>query len=143
MQNAVARWQAELLNSWHFELMSDRSKQGLQPILAGLGSRIAALEQRAQKTIELAEKVRAALPEPEKLHVVSASYRTDTLVVLMDSAAWCPQVRYAEAELRERLVAAGETRFTKLRVRVGRKAPLKSSMEDSNEGRKRDDVSED
>jgi hypothetical protein len=109
--------------------MSDRSKQGLQPILSGLGSRIAALEQRAQKTIELAEKVRAALHEPEKLHVVSASYRTDTLIVLMDSAVWCPQVRYAEAELRERLVAAGETQFTKLRVRVGRSVRVKSGAQ--------------
>jgi hypothetical protein len=131
MQKSASRWQAELLNYRHFELMSERSKQGLQPILSGLGSRIAELEQRAQKTIELAEKVRAALPEPEKLHVVSASYRADTLVVLMDSAAWCPRVRYAELELRDRLVAAGEMQFTKLRVRVGRSSRIKSGSEDA------------
>jgi hypothetical protein len=130
MQKSTAQWQAELPHSRHFELMSDRSKQGLQPILSGLGSRLAALEQRAQKTIELAEKVRAALPPPEKLHVVSASYRADTLVILMDSAAWCPQVRYAEAELREKLVAAGETQFTQLRVRVGRSARPQSGAKD-------------
>lgn len=126
MQKRAALWQAELLQFRHFELMSHRSKQGLQPLLSGAGSRIAELERRAQKTIELADKVRNALSGPEKLHVVSAVYRGETLVVLMDSAAWCPQVRYAEAELRKRLVDAGETQFTKLRVRVGRSAPVKS-----------------
>lgn len=94
----------------------------LKPITAGLSPRFANLERRAQATIELAERVRAALSAPEKDHVTSASYRAETLVVLADSAAWAARIRYAQQELLARLQAAGETRFTKLKVKVGRVA---------------------
>ena len=95
--------------------MSDRMK----PMSAGLGPLFAALEQRAQATVDLTSKVRAALEGDEKDHVISASYRGETLVVIADSAAWCPHIRYAQSSLREKLRAAGETRFTKLKVKVG------------------------
>lgn len=94
----------------------------LKPITAGLSPRFANLERRAQATIELAERVRAALSAPEKDHVTSASYRAETLVVLADSAAWAARIRYAQQELLAQLQAAGETRFTKLKVKVGRVA---------------------
>jgi hypothetical protein len=97
--------------------MSERFK----PISAGLGPIFADLERRVQATIDLAARVRAALPGPEKEHVVSASYRGDTLVVLADSAAWCPQIRYAQQQILTQLHAAGETQFTKVKVKVGRK----------------------
>jgi hypothetical protein len=54
--------------------------------------------------------------------VLSASYRGDTLVVLADSAAWCPQIRYAQALLLELVRSSGENKVTKLKVRVGRRA---------------------
>ena len=92
----------------------------MKPLTEGLGPLFADLERRVQARVELAELVRAALPGPEKDHVVSVSYRDSTLVVLADSAAWCPHIRYAQQTLLERLNAAGETRFTKLKVRVGR-----------------------
>jgi hypothetical protein len=95
--------------------MSDRMK----PITAGLGPLFAALEQRARATVDLTSKVCAALEGDEKHHVISASYQDDTLIVVADSAAWCPQIRYAQAALLEKLRAAGETQFTKLKVKVG------------------------
>ena len=95
--------------------MSDRMK----PLSAGLGTLIAALEQRGQAGVDLAEKVRTALAGDEKEHVISASYRSETLVITVDSAAWCPHIRYAQTDLLEKLRAAGETRFTKLKVKVG------------------------
>ena len=95
--------------------MSDHMK----PMSAGLGPLIAALEQRAKASLDLTGKVRAALEGDEKQHVISASYRGDTLVVVADSAAWCPHIRYAQASLFEKLRAAGETQFTKLKVKVG------------------------
>lgn len=98
------------------KVMSDK----LRAFADGLGPRIAALEERAKAVLALSDKVRAALPEPEKNHVVSASYRDDTLVVSTDSAAWCGHIRYQEDLLRERLAAAGEKPFTQLKVRVGR-----------------------
>lgn len=97
--------------------MSER----LKPISAGLGPLFAALERRAQATVDLAARVRSALAGPEKDHVLSASYRDDTLIVIVDSAAWASHIRYAHQELLERLHAAGETQFTKIRVKVGQK----------------------
>jgi hypothetical protein len=78
------------------------------------------LEQRATAAAQLAERVRAALFGPEKDHVVAADARKGTLVVVMDSAAWCPHVRYAHRELLEALNRSSETQFTKLKVKVGK-----------------------
>jgi len=91
----------------------------MKPVTAGLGPLFAALEQRARATVDLTSKVRNALEGDEKDHVLSASYQGDTLVVTADSAAWCPHIRYAQAALLEKLRAAGETQFTKLKVKVG------------------------
>jgi hypothetical protein len=88
----------------------------------GLGTLFTDLEQRVQAHLELAVLVRKALPGPEKDHVVSAAYRDDTLVILADSAAWCPQIRYAQRTLLEALAQAGETRFTKVKVKVGKRS---------------------
>ena len=102
--------------------MSERFK----PLSETVGPLFAQLEQRVAAHVELTERVRAALSGPEKDHVVSASCRGDTLVVLADSAAWCPQIRYAQARLLELLVSddlgPGEKRVTKVKVRVGRRA---------------------
>ncbi len=97
--------------------MTDR----LKPIADGLGALFSKLQQQAEATQELAGKVRAALPGNEKDHVVSASYREDALIVVVDSAVWCARVRYAHDTLRKALEAAGEKPFTKLKVRVGRR----------------------
>lgn len=97
--------------------MSERFK----PLSETVGPLFAQLEQRVQAHVELTEKIRAALIGPEKDHVVSASCRGDTLIVLADSAAWCPQIRYAQAQLLELLTGSGETPVTKLKVRVGRR----------------------
>jgi hypothetical protein len=102
--------------------MSERFK----PLSETIGPLFAQLEQRVTAHVELTERVRAALCGPEKDHVVSATCRGDTLVVLADSAAWCPQIRYAQSRLLELLVSdelrPGETRVTKVKVRVGRRA---------------------
>lgn len=97
--------------------MSDR----LKPLSDGLGPLFADLERRAQATIDLADQVRAALSGPEKEHVLSATYKEETLTVLADSAAWATHIRYAQQDLLAKLCAAGETRFTKLKVKVGRR----------------------
>jgi hypothetical protein len=84
-----------------------------------LGGKIAALEQRAQAAITLTERVRRALPEPERNHVLAASYNGADLIVLTESSAWCTRLRYAEAELRAAMIATGEQPFTRIRFRVG------------------------
>ena len=97
--------------------MSDRFKH----VAADLGALFTDLERRVQATVDLTAQVRTALQGAEKDHVVSVSCREETLVVLADSAAWCPRIRYAQQQVLEALRAAGETRFTKLKVKVGRK----------------------
>src|SRR5690349_600487 len=97
--------------------MTDRFK----PLGETVGPLFAQLEQRVAAHAELTQRVRAALSGPEKDHVVSASCRGDTLVVLADSAAWCPQIRYAQAKLLELLSSSSESKVTKLKVRVGRR----------------------
>ena len=97
--------------------MSDRFKHVAQD----LGPLLVDLERRVQATVDLTVQVRTALQGAEKDHVISVTCRDDTLVVLTDSAAWCPRIRYAQHQVLDALRAGGETRFTKLKVKVGRK----------------------
>jgi len=94
----------------------------LQPLGGLLPARIASLEARAREALSLTEQVRALLPDQEKNHLLSASCREDTLSVTMDSAAWCPRLRYsAEAFLAE-LKSRGGPECARLKVRVGARA---------------------
>ncbi len=97
--------------------MSDRFKH----VAADLGPLFADLERRVLATVDLTARVRTALQGAEKDHIVSVTCREDTLVVLADSAAWCPRIRYAQQQVLDALRASGETRFTKLKVKVGRR----------------------
>lgn len=96
--------------------MSDDFK----PLGADLGGVLSTLQKRVEAHQELTTQVRAALDMPEKDHVVSASCREDILIVLADSAAWSARIHYRQGDLLQRLRAAGETRFTKVKVAVGR-----------------------
>ena len=97
--------------------MSDRFKH----VSETLGPLLADLERRVQSTVDLTMLVRTALQGAEKDHIVSVTCRDETLVVLADSAAWCPRIRYAQQQVLDALRASGETRLTKLKVKVGRK----------------------
>lgn len=91
----------------------------MKPIVEGLGGLFADLERRTREVLDLTARVRQALDGPEKDHVLSASYREDTLVVVMDSAAWSSRVHYMQQALLEKVRSEGETQVTKVRVRVG------------------------
>lgn len=91
----------------------------LQPLASSLGDQVAQLEVRARQALKVLDLVRAALPEPEKNHVLSAGYRDDVLLISVDSAMWTAHVRYREQLLLKHLTAAGEKPFTNLKVRVG------------------------
>ena len=91
-----------------------------KPLSAGFGAQIQELERLATAALDLTERVRAALPNEARDHVISAGYRAEILVVLVDSPVWAPYVRYAQGELLASLKKSGETQFTKLKVRVRR-----------------------
>ncbi len=92
----------------------------LQPFLINSGSALAKLERRAAEVLSLTQKVKQALPDPERHHVIAAAYHEDALVVTTDSAAWTAQIRFAIDDLRKHLAANGEKTFVHLKVRVGR-----------------------
>jgi hypothetical protein len=94
--------------------MTDR----LKSLFGGLAPGLAALEKKAAAAQSLTEKVRLELGESLRPHLVSAARRGDDLVVIMDSAAWTPRVRYDALNLKQRLEAAGEPPIGKVQVKV-------------------------
>jgi len=90
----------------------------LKGLFQGLAPGLAALERKAAAAQSLTEKVRGALAEALRPHLVSASRRGEDLVVIMDSAAWTPRVRYGARALKARLEAAGEPAIGKVQVKV-------------------------
>lgn len=95
-------------------------KSPLQPLLFKSDGLLANLERRAAEVLNLTGKVKQALPDPERHHVIAAAYHEETLVITTDSAAWTAQIRFAIDDLRKYLSANGEKTFVNLRVRVGR-----------------------
>lgn len=95
-------------------------KNPLQPFLLDRAGALANLERRASEVLTLTAKVKQALEEPQRSHVIAAVYHEDTLVVTTDSAAWTAQIRFAIDDLRKHLVDSGEKTFVNLKVRVGR-----------------------
>jgi hypothetical protein len=97
----------------------------LKSLFGGLGSALDALARRAAAAQTLTDKVRVKLPEPLRAHLVSASRRGDDLVVIMDSGAWTPRVRYAATALKASLAADGEpfAGTVKVKVRAGTTQP--------------------
>ncbi|HXW10568.1 MAG TPA: DciA family protein [Steroidobacteraceae bacterium] len=90
----------------------------LKPLFAGLTPGLDALARKARSAGSLTEKVRQELAEALRPHLISAVRRGDDLVVIMDSAAWTPRVRYAARALKSRLEAGGEPSIGRLRVKV-------------------------
>jgi hypothetical protein len=97
----------------------------LKPLLGNLGPGFDALARKAAAAASLTDKVRAELSEALRPHLVAASRRGQDLVVIMDSAAWTPRVRYAARALKASLEHAGELPIGKLvvKVRAGKRIP--------------------
>jgi hypothetical protein len=90
----------------------------LKPLFGALSPGLKDLTARARAAQSLTEKVRVELAEALRPHLVSAARRGEDLVVIMDSAAWTPRVRYAARSLKSRLEQGGEPPIGKLRVKV-------------------------
>jgi len=92
----------------------------LKPLSELLSSGFSRLAEQAEAARSLTERVRRSLPQPLRDHVLSANRRGEELVVLVDSAAWSAQVRYAGRRLIDALHEDGQPPFEKVRVRVRR-----------------------
>jgi hypothetical protein len=114
MPRLTCTWQTNRL----FEQFNLTVTERLKSLFGGLAPGLAALEKKAAAAQSLTETVRLALAEALRPHLVSAARRGDDLVVIMDSAAWTPRVRYGAQSLRERLEASGEPPIGKVVVKV-------------------------
>ncbi len=94
----------------------------LQAILGIRGSELARIVKRAGELDGLLACVRAALPEAARERVFGVNLRSDTLVVIADSAAWAARVRYSGEALRARLAAEYGVEIRKVVVKV--RAPV-------------------
>ena len=114
MPRQASTWQTNRLFAQFTLTMTDR----LKPLFGGLAPGLAALERKAAAAQSLTETVRLGLAEALRPHLVSAARRGDDLVVIMDSAAWTPRVRYGAQSLKERLESGGEPPIDKVVVKV-------------------------
>jgi len=90
----------------------------LKPLFSGLTPKLDSLARAAAETRALAARVQAELPEGVRPHVLSAARRGEELVVIVDSAAWSPRIRYAGRRLKAQLEAGGEPPIARIRVKV-------------------------
>lgn len=82
------------------------------------GNDLSKLVARAQEAGELDARVRALLPDELALHVTGAAFRDDTVVVLVDSAAWACRIRFHGPELAERLAPRFDGAVARVQVKV-------------------------
>jgi len=82
------------------------------------GNDLSQLVLRAREAGELDARVRALLPESLAAHVTGAVLHDDTVVVLVDSAAWASRLRFHAPELAERLAPRYDGAVTRVRVKV-------------------------
>jgi hypothetical protein len=90
----------------------------LKPLFGGLAPGLENLARQATAAQGLTDRVRRLLAEPLRPHLVAAARRGDELVVIMDSAAWTPRVRYGARALKVALEESGEPAIGRLRVKV-------------------------
>jgi hypothetical protein len=82
------------------------------------GNDLSQLVARARESGELDARVRALLPEALAAHVTGAVLHGDTVVVLVDSAAWASRLRFHTPELVARLAPRYDGAVTRVRVKV-------------------------
>jgi hypothetical protein len=82
------------------------------------GNDLSRLVERARAAGELDARVRSLLPEPLASHVTGAVLHGDTVVVLVDSAAWASRLRFHGPELVERLAPRYDGAVSRVQVKV-------------------------
>jgi hypothetical protein len=93
-----------------------KEPQSLKDLLAG--NDLSRLVLRAREAGELDAQVRALLPESLAAHVTGAVLREETVVILVDSAAWASRLRFHATELVQSLGPRYDGAVTAVRVKV-------------------------
>ena len=82
------------------------------------GKDLSQLVTRAREAGELDARVRALLPESLGEHVTGAVLHEDTVVILVDSAAWASRIRFMAPELVGQLSPRYDGVVQRVRVKV-------------------------
>ena len=80
--------------------MAPKDPVHIAEVLHNAPSGLAKIVRRASTLAAAADKLRSALPDALGPHLVSVNFRADTLVLIVDSAAWAARLRYLESEVR-------------------------------------------
>jgi hypothetical protein len=88
----------------------------LKDLLAG--NDLSRLVERAREAGELDARVRALLPAEMGFHVTGAVLHDDTVVVLVDSAAWACRLRFHGPDLAKNLAPRYDGAVKRVRVKV-------------------------
>jgi hypothetical protein len=96
--------------------INHREPMLLKDLLAG--NDLSRLVERAREAGELDARVRALLPAELGCHVTGAVLHDDTVVVLVDSAAWACRLRFYGPELAKSLSPRYDGVVKRIRVKV-------------------------
>jgi hypothetical protein len=107
--------------------MSTRSPISIGSYLHSRQSRqLTGLLQHAEWLTHLSRQIRKHLPPELASRCEVIEYNANYLILLTDSPVWAARLRYASAELQQRLVAAEALQVRRIKVRVsptGRSEP--------------------
>jgi len=95
-----------------------RKPRPLSELLSDSRSSLGKLAAGAAQRVSLRQQVKTCLPAELAPHVSAANLRDDTLVLITDSAAWAPRLRYAGPGLRELLARRHAIHARKITVKV-------------------------
>lgn len=95
----------------------------LRELIGGPDTPLGRLIQRGIETEALTDKVRDALPEPLRTHILTASLHGHTLHIVADAAVWAARLRFHEGEIRTSLGPKQGTSLQNIRVRVRGASP--------------------
>lgn len=76
------------------------------------------LAQRAAKMDQLAQTIRAELPNPLGEHVIAANLRDETVVVVTDAPVWASRIRFYSQEIMARINQDTSDQVANLAVKV-------------------------
>lgn len=90
----------------------------ISEVLHNTSSGLAEVVRRANTLAAITEKLKSVLPESLKPHLVSVNLRTDTLILIVDAAAWAARLRYLESEIRSHLAKDQGIGIKKIEIKV-------------------------
>ena len=98
--------------------MATKDPVHISNVLHNASSGLADVVRRANSLAASTQELKSALPDAIRPHLVSVNFRADTLVLIVDSAAWAARLRYLESEVRSHLAKDQGIGVKKIDIKV-------------------------